>query len=118
MIILNLKLFIRYYAPIILSAKREQASRVAELFAFWLTYSDGTIDNLPNKEKIAHYEKLNRLTWELAIWIPDEALVKEIMSKLSHDSGKDIKEIVLSIREHIQKKKSHNLDWKELVSFK
>ena len=98
--------------------KKEQASKVAELFAFWLKCDDDTLAKFTEKERKDHCEKLNKLTWELVIWIPDENLVKEIMGKLSHSSRKDIKEIILSIREHVQKSKSDKLAWKEIVSFK
>jgi len=98
--------------------KKEQAVKVAELFAFWLTCDDETLKKFIVKERKSHCERLNRLVWELAIWIPDENLVKDIMDKLSHSSRKDIKEIILNIREQIQKKKSDKLKWQDLVSFK
>lgn len=98
--------------------KREQAARVAELFAFWLSCDDDVLREFSKKEMRDHSEKLNRLTWELAIWIPDEKIVKDIMDKLSHGSKKDIKEIILSIREQIQKENSKELKWTNIVSFK
>ncbi len=98
--------------------KKEQAVKVAELFAFWLTCDDETLAKFTEKERKDHCEKLNRLTWELVIWIPDEDLVKDIMDKLSHSSRKDIKEIILNIRKQIQKKKDSKLKWQDLVSFK
>src|SRR3989344_6548249 len=82
--------------------KREQAAKVAELFAFWLRCDDDVLKEFTKKERRDHVEKLNRLTWELAIWIPDENLVRDIMYRLSHNSRKDIKEIILSIRKQIQ----------------
>jgi len=98
--------------------KREQAAKVAELFSFWLKCDDAKLEKMTQEERINHCEKLNRITWELAIWIPDERIVKNIMDKLSHSSTQDIKEIILNIREQIQDKKSKKLEWKNIVSFK
>jgi len=98
--------------------KREQAAKVAELFAFWLRCDDEVLREFTPKERINHCEKLNRMAWELAIWIPDEKIVKNIMDKLAHKSRQEIKEIVLNIREQIQEKKSKELKWEDIVSFK
>ena len=98
--------------------KKEQAAKVAELFALWLKCDDDALRNFTGEERKNHCEKLNKLTWELAIWIPDERIVKTIMEKLSHNSRSDIKEIILMVREQIQKRESKKLKWKDLVSFK
>lgn len=98
--------------------KREQAAKVAELFAFWLKCDDKVLESFTKEERINYCEKLNKIIWELAIWIPDEKIVKNIMEKLSHTSKQDIKEIILSIREQIQGRKSKELKWENIVSFK
>lgn len=97
--------------------QRKQAEKVAELFAKWIKYN-GKEDELLNEEqKRDHFEGLNRLAWELAMWIPDEKIVKKIMGKLCHKSDTDIKQIILEIRELILNKKSKELKWEELVHF-
>ena len=73
---------------------------------------------MTKEEQRDHCEKLNKLTWELAIWIPDEKIVKNIMDKLSHNSKKDIKEIILSIRKQVHKSDVEELKWQDLVYFK
>lgn len=98
--------------------KREQASRVAELFAFWLRCDDEILSKMDTEERINHCEKLNKITWELAIWIPDEKIIKNIMDKLTHKSRRDIKEIILDIREQIQERKNKKFKWQDIVSFK
>ena len=98
--------------------KQEQAVRVAELFATWMKIGDKELSQMEETERAEHCEKLNKITWELAIWIPDEAIVKNIMDKLSHNSQQDIKEIILSIRQQIQKKEHRKLKWEDLVYFK
>lgn len=98
--------------------KKEQATKVAELFALWIKYDDKSIENLTKIKKIDYQEKLNRLTWELSMWIQDERIVKQIMDKLSHSSKSDIKQIIFEIREIIQNKKSKLLKWQNIVHFK
>lgn len=97
--------------------KKEQAARVAELFALWIKYDDLAIKKLAITEKTDHQERLNKLTWELAMWIQDEEIVKKIMDKLSQSSKSDIKEIIIQIREIIQNKKSEKLKWENIVNF-
>jgi hypothetical protein len=98
--------------------KKEQAAKVAELFALWIKYDGIEIEELPADEKTSYQEKLNRLTWELAMWIRDEKLVKQIMDRLSNNSKSDIKEIIMQVREVIQNKKNKQLKWKNIVNFK
>jgi hypothetical protein len=98
--------------------KKEQAAKVAELLAFWIRHDNDTVEKLLEVERRDYAEKLNRLTWELSIWIRDEKIIKKIMKKLSNESGADIKQIILEIREEIQRKKSKELKWEDIVSFK
>ncbi len=98
--------------------KKEQASKVAELFALWVKHNDNSLKKLSIDKRNNYIEKLNKLTWELTIWIPDEKIVMKIMNKLSHKSKSEIKQIILQIRETIQNKKCNQLKWKDIVNFK
>ena len=98
--------------------KKEQAAKVAELFALWIKYDDVEIEKLSTVEKMDYQEKLNRLIWELAMWIKDEKIVKKIMDKLSHSSKSDIKQVIMQVREVIQNKKNKQLKWGNIVNFK
>ena len=98
--------------------KQQQAVRVAELFAAWMKVDGKKLDKMAEIERADHCEKLNKITWELAIWVPDEMVVKDIMNRLSHTSNQDIKEIILKIRHQIQKRKDISLKWQDLVYFK
>lgn len=98
--------------------KKEQAAKIAELFALWMKCDDETLEKFSKEERLNHCEKLNKLTWELAIWINDEEIVKKIMERLSHNSQSDIKEIILEIREQIQNKKTGKFKWDDIVFFK
>lgn len=98
--------------------KNEQAAKVAELFALWIKYDGIEIENLSDADKIEYQEKLNRLTWELAMWVKDEKLVKKIMEKLSHSSKSEIKEIIMQVREVIQNKENKEIEGNDIVNFK
>lgn len=100
------------------SIKIKQTSKIADLFAFWLTCDDDTLKTFTKDQRVAHCEKLNRLVWELVVWIPNEGIVKDIMERLSHKSEKEVKELLLNAREQIQGKKSKILNWKDIVDFK
>ena len=92
--------------------KRKQAEKVAELFATWI-----------RKKKIIkgdeeYCEKLNHLAWGLAMWIPDEKLVKKIMDRLANKSkALSIKKIIIEMREFILQNKSKELKSDDLVHF-
>ncbi len=46
-------------------------------------------------------KKLNRLTWEVSLWLPSE-LVKELTKQLcKHEDAKPVKEILIEVRKHI-----------------
>jgi len=98
--------------------KKEQAAKVAELFALWVKHDDKSLKEHSSDYKSDYLEKLNKLTWELVMWMPDEGIVKQIMEKLSHSSKSDIKQIILQIREVIQNRKSSLLKWEDIVNFK
>ncbi len=97
--------------------KKEQAIAVAELFAFWIRYDNQTINALSDVHKKDYFEKMNRLTWEISIWIDDEGIVKKIMKRLENKTDIEIKTIILEVRELVQKRKNNNLKPDDLVHF-
>jgi len=62
--------------------QREQAVGIAKLFAKWAKYSGKEDELLDEYQKADHFEELNRLNWELAIWVPNEEIVKKINKRL------------------------------------
>jgi len=92
--------------------RRQQAEKVAALFAKWIkkpVLESGDDD---------HREELNRLTWEILLWIPDEKLVSEIMARLNNsENAKDIKEILLKVRTLMMEKKTTEIKADQVVNF-
>jgi len=98
--------------------QQEQATKIASFFAKWIKYNAQEKRILNKKELANYYENLNKMLWELFLWIPDEKILQEIMATLIHDSeSKNIKEIIFKMRRLILKQKLKKLKWKNLVHF-
>lgn len=94
--------------------KREQSSKISALLATWISKPE----NETPKDKALRFKKLNQLSFELALWIPDEILLKELMKRLSNDpEAQGIKDILLYCRELIQDKKNKDIKAGDLVHF-
>lgn len=96
--------------------QREQAAKIATFFAKWAKYSAKEKTILNKKELHDYYEELTKMSYELSLWIPDENLVKKIMSRLELKEGApQVKELLIEIREHILGKKTKTLKSKEII---
>lgn len=96
--------------------QREQAAKIASLFAKWAKYSAKETTILKRKELYDYYEELTRLSYELSLWISDEELVKKIMARFELKEGAPkTKELLIEIREHILGKKTKKLKAKEII---
>lgn len=96
--------------------QREQAAKIATFFARWAKYSAKEKAILNKKEMHDYYEDLTRMSYELSLWIPDEKLVKKIMSRLELKEGApEVKELLIEIREHILGKKTKTLKAGEII---
>ena len=83
--------------------KREQAALIAELFSEWISNPTET-------------KKLNQLTWEATLWLPDD-LAKEVNKRLSNSpDAKNIKQIIVDVKKIIHGKPS-SMDPELIVHF-
>jgi len=98
--------------------KKEQAAKLADLFAYWIKYDDETVKKIGDKSRKDYYQSLNKLAWELAIWIPDEKIISDIMNRLANKSQKNIQELILEARKLIQKKENKILKEENITYFK
>jgi len=82
--------------------QRQKAEMVARYFAQWVKYQGNEKDFLSEKELITHYEELNRMSLELSLWIKDEKLLDEIMSRTQNKEGTaNVRAIIGKIRKLI-----------------
>jgi hypothetical protein len=98
--------------------KREQAAKVAELFS--LLYSDlpQTPDDPQTEVMNAsnYHATINRIAWELSLWLP-AGIVRGLSSSLSNaPGGKDPKQILIEIRK-VLLGKNDDLKAEEIVHF-
>ncbi len=76
---------------------------VASLFAEWI-------------DKPKDTKKLNQLTWEATLWLPDK-LAEEVNKRLANSAESvDIKQILVDVKKHIHGHKS-TLDPTLIVHF-
>lgn len=98
----------------------EESQRIAELFASWVKYNSVGISTkeLKGENLAKYYYQLNKLTWEFLLWAPEEQVVLDIMKRLhNEDDAKDIRQILLDVREMLQGKKNKTLRFSEIVFF-
>lgn len=96
---------------------RAQAAEAAKLFAKYIKYNAREDEVLNEDKRRDHFEELNKLNWELAIWIPKEEIVKKINEVFLRKPGADIKQIIIEIREVILGEKCKVLKAGDLVHF-
>lgn len=88
---------------------REQAAKVAELLS---EANDGTVQRSPDGVK-----KLNRLSWELSLWLPANT-VRDITSHLCKaPESKSRNDILISARKHILMNPDDDLRAEQIVRF-
>jgi hypothetical protein len=71
--------------------RRERAAMIAELFAEWIA-------------KPADVKRLNRLSFEASLWLPDDIVV-ELSKRLTNTAdAKNIKDLLVDVRRHLMGK--------------
>ncbi len=83
---------------------RQKAESVAALFSRWIKYRGHELELLSTNELSTYYEDLNRMSFELVLWVKDDALLNEIMHTLQLKEGatSDPRVLVGKIRRYIQ----------------
>lgn len=82
--------------------QRQKAEIVARLFAKWIKYRGSEETLLDKGDLINYYEELNQMSLELSLWIPDVALLDDIMGRfVGQENAKDIRNLIGQIRKLI-----------------
>lgn len=82
--------------------QRQKAETVALLFAKWIRYPEGEVDKLTEKEKLDYWEELNRMSFEISLWIKDVNTINAIMHRLQNKTdAKNIRDVVGEVRKLI-----------------
>ena len=83
----------------------QQASKIAELFAFW-----PTIGNMTVTEK----QKLNQYSYELSLTLPEEIYLELSKRLINATDAKSIKEILIQLRK-VYKQDNDNLKAESII---
>lgn len=96
--------------------QRQKAEAVARLFSKWIKYRGKESDYLEKNELLNFYEELNQTSLEISLWIKDEELLLDIMTRLQNkESAKDIRTIIGQIRKLILETKESKFDPQEIT---
>lgn len=74
--------------------KREQAVRIAELFSLLRSTPQEAVD-----DKATDLTAINKIAWELSLWLPPAIVIALSESLANTDGAKDPKEILIEIRQ-------------------
>lgn len=70
-----------------LISKREKVANIATFFSHWIKYRGNEQALLNDRELTDYYEALNRMSFELTLWIEDDVILKDIMKRLRNEDG-------------------------------
>lgn len=86
------------------------------MFSKWIKYRGKEKEVLDDNELIEYYEELNRMSFEMSLWIKDHELLTGIMHRLqNHSSAKDTRNIIGDIRKLILEDVGDNFDSSEIT---
>lgn len=95
--------------------QRQKAESIARLFARWIKYRGKENKILSKSEQFDYYEDLNRMSIEVALWIGDENLIKDVMARFENNpEAKSIHDLIGEVRRLILNKKD-NFDSNKVV---
>ena len=97
--------------------QKQKAEATAAFIAKWIKYRGKEENFLTNKrELLDYYEELNRMSFELSLWIEDEKFLTDLMVRLQNgDDAKDTREILGNLRKLILNLKNDDFDSKNIT---
>jgi hypothetical protein len=78
--------------------KREQSALVADLFSTWVHVKEDNEEITESEEE--RYRKLNRLSFEMSLWLPDQLAIE--INNMLQWKGKGWAELLIECRKVIQ----------------
>lgn len=96
--------------------RRQKAELIARLFAKWGKYHGKEKDILDKDSLINYYEDLNRMSYELSLWLDDAELLNDIMNRFKLDEkAKDNRTLIGSVRKLILGKPDDTFNPLEII---
>src|SRR3989344_1864230 len=96
--------------------KRQKAELIAALFSKWIKYYGRETILLKKVELRNYYEELNRMSMELCIWLDDEKLLNDIMTRLQNlETAKDPRILLADVRKLVLENKKDIFKSEDIV---
>jgi len=97
-------------------SKRDKVANIASFFSLWIKYRGHEKKWLEEKELIEYYRELTKMSFELALWVDDEVLLKDVMKRLKNEDGsQDTIELLLKVRKLISENKESTLGAEDIT---
>jgi len=97
-------------------SKRDKVANIASFFSLWIKYRGYEKKWLEEQELIDYYRELTKMSFELALWIDDEVLLKDIMKRLKNEDGsQNTVELLLKVKKLISENKESTLEAQDIT---
>lgn len=70
-------------------SKRDKVANIASFFSLWIKYRGHEHKWLKGNDLINYYQELTRMSFELALWVDDDDLLKDVMKRLKNEDGSE-----------------------------
>ena len=91
-------------------SKRDKVANIASFFSLWIKYRGHEQKWLKGQELVEYYQELTKMSFELALWIDDEILLKDVMIRLKNEDGsQNTVELLLKFKKLISENKESTL---------
>ncbi|MHB1330370.1 MAG: hypothetical protein ACYCY6_00100 [Minisyncoccota bacterium] len=97
-------------------SKRDKVANIASFFSLWIKYRGNERAWLDEKELIEYYRELTKMSFELALWVDDENLLKDVMKRLKNkDGSQGTIELLLKVKKLISENKESSLKAEDIT---
>lgn len=99
-----------------LVSKRDKIANIASFFSLWIKYRGHEQRWLEGKDLIEYYQELTKMSFELALWVDDEDLLKDVMRRLKNEDGSEqTVDLLLKVKKLISKNKESKLKAEDIT---
>lgn len=99
-----------------LHLQKQKSEIIAKFFAKWIKYNGQERNFLSKKELVDYYEDLNKMSFELSLWISDDNILKEVMERFQNNkNAKDVRSLIGEFRKLILNIKSNHFNINDIT---
>ena len=94
-----------------LQTQRQKADVVARFFAKWIKFRGQEQELLERKDLLDYYEDLNRMSFEVSLWVSDNKILEDVMKRFqNNENAKDVRNIIGQFRQLILNTKNDSFN--------